>query len=115
MIALVGVACSLLAAFGTYAIGRRQANTSELQLGLNALKAGLEAATAAAAEINSKLEKARVEITRIEQQASEVLSENNRFRVIHGVLPVLSLDTFEPLSSGTWDLFTERLHSGAQQ
>jgi hypothetical protein len=113
VITLISVGCSTLvagvAALGTFWLGRRKANTDDLQLGLEALKAGLAAAGSMTAEINESLQMAKAEIVRIERQAYKVLSENNRFRVIHGAIPASSLESFEPLAPENWDKFAQRV------
>lgn len=95
-------------------LGNRAASNAEVQLGLEALKAGIEVATGMAGTLNEKLRTAETKIIQIEQQAYRVLSENNRFRIIHGVEPVSSLESFYPVDPDQWELFTKNLRGERQ-
>jgi len=90
-------------------LGAKQATNVEAQTGLNALMAGIDAANKMAETLNTKLQWAEARIVAIERQAYQVLSENNRFRVIHGVDPTHSLEGFEPIPKETWDEFVKRI------
>ncbi|MDP2130301.1 MAG: hypothetical protein U0975_08810 [Erythrobacter sp.] len=88
-------------------LGGRNATNAEVQLGLDALKAGLETATKSVEVLNAKLGTAEKKIIQIEQQYYRVLSENNRFRIIHGVEPAHSLESFVPVEPDQWDEFVK--------
>lgn len=112
-IGLIVAGTSVFTALLTFSVsawlGYKQATTSEVQTGLNALMGGIESATEMAKTLNQRLVAAEGKIVEIERQAYRVLSENNRFRVIHGVDPTHSLEGFEPIPKETWDVFVKRI------
>lgn len=118
LMALTALFSAVLTAVGAAWMGSKKAKNEEIQLGLDALKAGLTAANDLTGEITKRLEIAKGEIIRIERQAYRVLSENNHFRTIHGVDAALSLEAFEPIAPEKWEVFIDRLDamkSGATQ
>lgn len=90
-------------------LGSRKATNEDVRLGLDALRTGLQAASEMADDLTQKLGAAQAQIVQIERQAYRVLSENNRFRIIHGVDPAHSLDRFEPLGEDRFDQLVQRL------
>lgn len=108
-VAVIAGGSSLATAVLSFAVtawlGSKKATNEDARLGLDALTAGLASATTAADQLNGKLNRANEQIVRIERQAYRVLSENNRFRIIHGQDPAHSLDSFEPLPEERWREF----------
>lgn len=111
-VALVAGGSSIVTAAMSFAVaawlGSKKATNDDVRLGLDALTAGLASASKTAGELNDKLGDAKEQIVRIERQAYRVLSENNRFRIIHGQDPAHSLDSFEPLPEERWREFVAR-------
>ena len=77
-------------------LGKRNVDNADARLGLDALVAGLKDAQATVDHLRQTL-------TDLETQAHKVLSENNRFRLLHGVQPATSLEGFDPLAKEDWD------------
>ena len=89
-------------------ISAKNATSVDARLGLDALVAGVAAATTMAEQLHAKLKTTETKITQIERIAGQVLTENNEFRRHHGIPPVHSLEVFEPLDPHTFHHFVNR-------
>lgn len=113
IVAIVGILCGAFGSAMTLGVnawlGGRKATNEDARLGLDALKSALEAATEMADALTAKLRTTEQQIVKIERQAYRVLSENNRFRIVHGIDPAISLDSFEPIDDGKFKDLVARL------
>lgn len=86
---------AVLLAAVQFFIGLRTSKTDEGRLGLDTLEAALQSAITRAERLDST-------IALLDKQAHLALTETNRWRLLHGIMPATSLENFEGLPEEKW-------------
>lgn len=104
-----GAIAALVMALVVFKRNSDQTTNEETRLSLDTLVAAVKVTTEELDAANETATTLTIKLSRLEAQATLVLTENNRFRIIHGYRPAMSLDQYDPLDDAKFDAILQRL------